>query len=189
MKFKHIYYLFSALLLFSASGIAQSSSNTERTLYIVRHAEKDTGNNPGLTAKGRKRAGDLYRLLKDKKIDLIFTSHYKRTATTADSLRIYNKLDTVFYAADLTGDKLFEKIEERAGNATNILIVGHSNTLPAIIRRAGVHSYSLNELPETEYDNLFIVKQKAGTGISLQQEKYGEPSVTGERSPGKMQLN
>jgi hypothetical protein len=91
---------------------------------------------------------------------------------TADSLRIYNKIDSIQYAADATGDKLLEAVEKRTGKAKHILIVGHSNTLPAIIRKLGVDSYTIKELPETEYDNLFIVTVKKGKA-TLKQLKYG----------------
>ncbi len=175
MKIPRSILMFLGLLLAGFSGMSQTETNFKRTLYVVRHAEKDTGNNPPLTLKGLKRAGDLYRELKNNKIDLIFTSNYKRTVMTADSLRLYNKIDTVYYVPDVSGDKLFEKIAERAGNAKNILIVGHSNTLPGIIRKAGVNGYSVKELPETEYDNLFIIKQKEDK-VDMKHEKYGEPS-------------
>lgn len=156
----------------TVKAYSQESFTGKRTLYIVRHAEKDTGSNPALSATGLKRAGDLYRTLRKKKIQLIFVSQYRRTAMTADSLRIYQNIDTVQYKADATGDKLFETMAARAGKAKRILIVGHSNTVPAIIRKAGVEGYTIRELPETEYDNLFIVEQKKGKA-TLKQERFG----------------
>lgn len=165
-------------LFYAAKASCQDGFTGKRNLYIVRHAEKDTagGNNPAISAIGKERAGDLYRALKKKKIDLIFVSQYKRTGMTADSIRIYQNIDTVYYAADVTGDKLFEQIKLRAGKAKNILIVGHSNTLPGIIRKAGVLSYTVKEIPDNEYDNLFIVEQKKGKVIMIQ-KKYGKPAV------------
>ena len=157
-------------------GFGQKQFLPKRTFYIVRHAEKDTGNNPAISAAGKKRAGDLYRELKNKKIDLIFVSQFRRTGMTADSLRMYKKIDTVHYIADASGELLFKKINERAQSAKNILIVGHSNTLPAIIRRAGVALFANKEIADHEYDNLFIVKQNKGKAV-LQAKKYGVASV------------
>src|SRR5687768_14516556 len=94
-------------LFYSPEAICQQNANSKRIFYIVRHAEKDTGSNPAISAIGKQRAGDLYQALKNKKIGLIFVSQYRRTGMTADSLRIYDKTDTVHYAADMTGDKLF----------------------------------------------------------------------------------
>lgn len=140
--------------------------------YIVRHAEKDTGSNPPLSILGQKRAGDLYRKLKSKKIDLILVSQYLRTGQTADSLRIYQHIDTVHYKADVSGTDLFNTLKKRAGNAKNILIVGHSNTLPGIIRRAGVTSFALKDIPDKDYHHLYLVKKKAGK-IKFYSKSYG----------------
>ena len=170
-----MFFLCCAALLSFNETFCQDGFSGKRTLYIVRHAEKDTGggNDPAISAIGRERAGDLFRALKKKKIDLIFVSQYKRTGMTADSLRIYQHIDTVQYAADVTGDKLFEKIHLRAGKAKNILVVGHSNTLPGIVRKAGVAGYTVKDIPDNEYDNLFIVKQRKGKA-TLQQKKFGK---------------
>lgn len=162
-------------LFYSGKSIAQNGFTGKRTLYIVRHAEKDTvgGNNPAISTIGKERAGDLYRVLKNKKIDLIMASQFRRTGMTADSLRIYQKVDSIQYRADATGDDFLTTLNARAGNAKNILVVGHSNTLPAIIRKAGAETYTIKELPETEFDNLFVVKQKKGMAF-LEKKKYGK---------------
>jgi broad specificity phosphatase PhoE len=162
-------------MAFFSFTMGQKKSVPGPVFYIVRHAEKDTGTNPALSDAGKKRAGDLYRQLKNKKIDIIFVSQYRRTGMTADSLRIYQKIKTVEYTADLTAASLFDKIKLNAGKARNILIVGHSNTLPVIIRKAGVDHYTAKEIPDNEYDNLFIVKQKKGKP-SLKIKKYGTAS-------------
>ncbi len=147
-----------------------------KTFYIVRHAEKDTGNNPAISAAGKNRAGDLYRVLKNKKIDLILVSQFRRSGMTADSLRIYKNIDTLHYTADATSDLILKKIISSAGNAKSILIIGHSNTLPSIIKKLGVENYLQKDIPDTEYDHLFIVKYKSGKAI-LQSKKYGSHSV------------
>lgn len=178
MKRKVLIIILSCFaLLHSTESRAQNGFTGKRTLYIVRHGEKDTvgGNNPAISTIGKERAGDLYRVLKGKKIDLVMYTQYRRTGMTADSVHIYMKTDTLQYRADATGDDFIKTLNEKAGNAKNILVVGHSNTLPALIRKAGVESFSIKELPETEFDNLFVVKQKKGMAF-LQQKKYGKPS-------------
>jgi len=175
---KSITYLFCICLLFftSTTLFAQASQNRNHTFYIVRHAEKDTGSNPAISAQGMKRAQDLYRVLKNKKIDLIMVSQYRRTGMTGDSMRIYKNIDTLHYMADADGTLLFKKINSLAGNFKNILIIGHSNTLPSIIRKAGVQSFTPKEIPDHEYDNLFIVKVKNDKAV-LKSKKYGPASV------------
>jgi 2,3-bisphosphoglycerate-dependent phosphoglycerate mutase len=174
-KIKQLFCLASALFIYDALS-AQSLATKKQIFYIVRHAEKDTGTNPAISITGMKRAGDLYRVLKNKKIDLIMISQYRRTAMTGDSMRIYKKIDTVYYTADTTAELLFKKINLFGGKAKNILIIGHSNTLPAIIRKAGVNDFKMKEIPDYEYDNLFIVKRQKGR-VVLKSKKYGTVSV------------
>jgi len=56
-----------------------------------------------------------------------------------------------------------------------ILIIGHSNTLPTIIRKLGLLDYATADIPSNEFDNLFFMKFKEGTP-SLTKMKFGEPS-------------
>ncbi len=162
-------------ILFSTHTMAQETAFKGR-LFIVRHAEKDTGANPVLSLAGQKRAGDLYRELKNKKIDLILVSQYRRTGMTADSLRLYNRIETLQYKADATGESLFQVIAANGAEAKNILIVGHSNTLPVIIKKAGVKDYPQTDIPDHEYDNLFIVEQ-GKEGPVVVAKKYGAKSL------------
>lgn len=146
--------------------------------YLVRHAEKDTGKNPALTMAGYLRAGDLYRELKNKKISKIYVSQYRRSQLTADSLRIYKKIDTMHYVADTTGDGLFLKFTafRKAVNfKNNVLIIAHSNTIPVILKRLGVTGLDISEIPDDEYDNLFLVTVK-NKKVSLKWLKYGKTS-------------
>ncbi len=171
-----IYWL--ALLLplcFSVSVQAQEADNNKRTFYIVRHAEKDTGSNPAISTIGKMRAKALFQELKKKKIDLVMVTNYRRTGMTGDSLRIYKKVDTLHYGADVSGDLFLKKLNTLPAKYKNIVVIGHSNTLPGIIRKAGANEYTAKEIPDNEYDNLFIVKRKKGKWI-LQSKKYGLPS-------------
>lgn len=172
-------------VLFHTLALAQDNP-FKGTLYVVRHAEKDTGNNPALSVAGKKRAGDLYRELKDKKIDLILTSQYRRTAMTADSLRVYNNIETIQYMADGSGASVSQAIAANAGKAKNILIIGHSNTVPLLVKNSGVENYVAADLPDHEYDNLFIVDKTKEKAV-LAAKKYGQPSVaTGGNTPMKI---
>ncbi len=141
--------------------------------YLVRHAEKDTGKNPGLTQAGLIRAGDLFRKLQKLQITDIFVSQWLRTQMTADSLRIYQHIDTIHYRADLTGDDLISKINSLKGKLKNVLIIGHSNTIPSIIRRLEIKDYIIDEIPDKEYDNLYRIKFKKKKAI-FKQMKYGK---------------
>jgi len=170
-----------SLLCLSVSVHAQPLNNHKRTFYIVRHAEKDTGSNPAISTLGKMRAADLFRELKNKKIDLILVTNYRRTGMTGDSLRIYKKIDTMHYAADVTGEMFLKKLNTLPAVYKNILVIGHSNTLPGIIRQVGIKNYTVKDIPDNEYDNLFVVKRKKGQPV-LQSRKYGVPSLPATNS-------
>ncbi len=149
----------------------------QTTIYLVRHAEKDTGNNPPLTLAGFKRAGDLMRSLSNKNISHIYSTKYKRTNQTADSLKLAQNLSVIIYEADTIGNDLVNKIKTNGDNGKTILVVGHSNTLPKLIRRLGVKNYTIQNLGDNEFDNLFVLTYKKRK-IKFKQLRYGKPSGT-----------
>jgi broad specificity phosphatase PhoE len=145
------------------------------TIYLVRHAEKDTGNNPPLTKAGFERAKDLLIYLHTKDVSKIYSTKYKRTNQTADSLKIAYNLTTVIYEADTIGNDLVEKIKANGDEGKTILVIGHSNTVPKLIRRLGVASYTVQNLWDNEFDNIFILTYKRKK-IKFKQLKYGKAS-------------
>lgn len=181
---KRIIYLFPfVLILFSVKVRAQQEKKqwNNYTFYLVRHAEKDTGNNPALKPEGFIRAGDLYRRLKNEGIRGILVSQYKRSQLTSDSLRIYSGTDTFCYKTDLSGDNIMSVISTKCNKPAVLLIIGHNNTIPVIIRKLGVTGFDLTEIPDNEYDNIYKVvirKNKARLFIM----KYGKPSPAGDKS-------
>ncbi len=143
------------------------------TFYIVRHAEKDTGRNPILSLAGQKRAGDLYRRLEKEHILQVYSTSFRRTQMTGDSLHFYQNTEQLFYKVDTTGDGMMEALAAHFKNNTAVLIIGHSNTVPALLTRLGVNNLNGYEIPESQYHNLFIVEIKKGKVIRFLQEQYG----------------
>ncbi len=169
--------LLIALFSLKNPAMAQDQSFPDNTkIYLVRHAEKESGRDPLLTEAGKKRAGDLMRTLKGKKIARIYVTNYKRSWMTADSVRIQLGIDTSYYAADTTGEGLINEIRRNNDFGKTILVIGHTNTIPPLIRALGVKDYMLHELPDEEFDNLFLVKYK-GNKVFLEHKKYGTKST------------
>jgi phosphohistidine phosphatase SixA len=154
MKMSRILVAVALLLGVAASAAAQSA------VFVVRHAERaDTvqgGNammaaDPELSEAGRARAESLAAMLKDAGITAIFTTQYKRTKQTAEPLaRALGITIAEVNAKELNG--LPEKIRAVSGN---VLVVGHSNTVPATLNGLGIANPPA--IAETEFDNLFIV--------------------------------
>ena len=141
---------FIALVL----ALATRFAGAEPSIFVVRHAEKAEGGadpkNPELSAAGRTRAASLARMLKDAGVSAIFATEYKRTQQTAEELSRATGVEvTVVPAKDTSA--LVEKLKALDGNA---VVIGHSNTLPEIIKALGVEKPV--QIAETDYDKLFI---------------------------------
>ena len=161
--------------LYSKSMLSQQIPVNSRTkFYLIRHAEKESGKDPVLTPTGRKRAADLVHTFKHKGIQHIYVSQYQRSQMTSDSMRIKMGIDTVHYTADTTGVDLFNKISQHNDWQHSILVVGHSNTVLRIARRLGVAHIDPADIPDNEFDNLFLVKFKKRKAFLIR-KKYGMP--------------
>ena len=139
------------LLLVSIFALS-SSAFAFQTIYIVRHAEKvDESRDPELSLKGQKRAVDLALLLRDAQVKRIFVTEFKRTLSTAQKLAEQNQITTqVIPGKEI--DKLIAALQAESDNA---LVVGHSNTVPAILKALGMAD--VKNVEDHEYDRLVIV--------------------------------
>lgn len=145
-------------LLFCLAALALTSSALAESpiIFLVRHAERAaiSGRVPsdtGLSEPGRTRAQSLAQALKDAKLTAIFTSEYKRTQETAAPLAESLGIRPEVVAADDLRS-LLSKMKSARGN---VLVIGHSNTLPQIINALGVSERVA--ISESDYDNLFLV--------------------------------
>lgn len=146
-------------------------SSHQSAIYLVRHAEKQKGENPGLTASGHQRAQALKTRLVDQNITHIHSSNYRRTLETAAPLADALGLEVKLYdPRDLLG--ISETVTTTPGKH---LIVGHSNTTPQL--GAILSAQVMKEMPETEYDRFIEIKLKPdGTIQSFDVTTYGARS-------------
>lgn len=168
-------FLFVTCLHFNLAAQVVINNKTP-DVYIVRHAEKETGIDPVLTEAGKRRAGDLVRVLRNKQVQKIYVSQFRRSGMTADSLRLQLHIDTVHYMPDTSGEDLFRTISSHHDEGKTILIIGHSNTIPAIIHKLGITGYPRSNIPDNEYDDLFVIKNVRGKP-ALSIIKYGRHSA------------
>lgn len=165
------------VILYSAIVFFASCSSVK--YYVVRHAEKatpsdgivmNTPNDPPLSSAGKVRAIELLEILKAEKIMNIFSTNTIRTTSTAQPLSELRGLKIELYNSR---DSLVEKLKTiRKGNA---LIVGHSNTVDDIVNKLCGEIKVPKDLPDSEYDNLYMVKKK-GKKIIFENKNYGTPT-------------
>jgi broad specificity phosphatase PhoE len=150
-----------AFVLFA--GIA-STATAQPTIVLVRHAERaDAGMSgggtmaadPELSDAGRARADSLARILKDAGVVAIYTTEFKRTQQTAAPLAKALGIQSTTVPANNPGT-LLEALQTARGT---VLVVGHSNTVPDILRGLGVTPEV--KIDDKEFDNLFVVTMGA----------------------------
>ena len=138
------------------------------TVILVRHAEKAAApaDNPPLTDAGHKRARALAAMLKDVQAAAVFTTELSRTIETARPYAESRGITpTSLPARDV--DTLVQRISRY--NGKEVLAVGHTNTLPAVIRKLGGPEVSITE---EEYDRLFVLTVYAPGKASLVTLRY-----------------
>lgn len=150
--------------------VAEDSTFLTGTFFLVRHAEKNPGRDSTLTEEGRLRAGKLYRLLKDSSISRIYSTPFKRTVQTGDSLRILGGVDTAFYQPDSTGESLLYEISRRGDWGKRILVIGHSNTLIPLLKSFNTKP-KMDSIADKDYGNLFIIR-KGVQKAELAEKRY-----------------
>ncbi|MGB4843447.1 MAG: histidine phosphatase family protein [Ferruginibacter sp.] len=166
--------IFLSIIACSNNAIGQDDKAVTK-IFVVRHAEKEKGTDPLLTTAGNTRAGDLMRKLQNEGIQKIYVSKTRRTQNTGDSLRIQSGIDTVHYVADTVCDKLINAIMQHSDFGKTILIIGHSNTIPQIIRKLGVKDYPYGDIPDNDFDDLFLITYK-NEKARVKKMKYGAKS-------------
>jgi phosphohistidine phosphatase SixA len=155
-------------LIFLFAGVASSCQNTNE-IYIVRHAEKGTepANNPPLTSEGKQRAEALKQLLKDKNIQVIFSTPTARTMETAKPLSNLVNVPIQFYNNDTMAVFLQKAIDLKK----NVLIVAHSNTILPMLDALHL-SHNVTSIPDNVFNNVFIIKTKGNKAEMVTETTY-----------------
>ena len=150
-------------------GLIATAQKT--TVWIVRHAEKDTAfvnrQDPDLTATGQQRALDLAAYLQNEVIVNVYSTDTKRTRHTAKHVKapveIYNP-------KNLTG--LLDLITQNA-NGKSVLIVGHSNTVLETIEALG-GKRPVMQLTDDDYDYIFKIELEASKPAIVRFFHFGQ---------------
>lgn len=179
-----IQLLLSVFALTQACTVASPGAVTPvagaTTIVVVRHAEKSTDHptNPSISAAGQERARALSAVLRDAGVAAVYATQYKRTSQTADPLarllglsiveRPVNAANSATYAADLAR----EVLATAAGKT--VLIVGHSNTVPQIVK--AFSGSTVLPVEDREYDHIFVVVIAPGSPAKLFNLRFGHPT-------------
>lgn len=161
---RSVYSLALLLLTLAATACERST-----TIVLVRHAEPvagpGAGNDPGLSDAGRARADSLVSVVEQAGLVAIIHTQFRRTSETAERVATPLGIPTTEipftpgqeqqHAADVTAHIL----NTHAGR--NVLVVGHSNTVPLIAEQLGVTSPPT--IGNTEFNRLFVIVKPRGS--------------------------
>lgn len=146
-----------------------AAAHAQKLVYVVRHAERADGGapassmsgapaDPSLSSAGEARAAKLAAMLADAGITAIYATEFKRTQETAKPLatKLHVAVSTV--AASQTAALVADLKSKHANDV--VLVVGHSNTMPAVIKALGGPDVIVGD---NDYDGLFVFVPASGT--------------------------
>lgn len=163
--------LVSLLAALLAMALA-AAPNPVTTVILVRHAEKASQEDDSpLTAAGTERAKELARVLAGVKVDAIYMTQFRRVQDTAAPVAAAFGMTPIVrntgatYAADLA-----KHIRATHAGQT-VLVVGHSNTTINVMKALGASDVA--SMPESEYDNLFVLTDVEGAAPKVVALRFG----------------
>jgi phosphohistidine phosphatase SixA len=159
---------------FFACNAQEPPAPMTASVFVVRRAEKADLSDPDtpLSSAGEARAQALAAVLKDRGVKAVYATEFMRTQQTGRPVAQAAGVEvTVITNADRA--TLIERARAvPMGSA--VLIVGHSNTVPDIVRE--LSGGTVDGISENEFDNLYEVVFEADGRERLVRSKYGEPS-------------
>lgn len=167
-----------ACALALALGLPGSSpAEAQSAVILVRHAEKAAApaNDPPLTPAGLARAQALAEALAETRVDAVISTQYRRTRDTVGPVAAARGLDLQIVAAGGDAPAHVQAVAaavKARGAGEVVLVVGHSNTVPAIIAALG--GPAMPALCDGEYANLFVLVPSS-SGWRLVRGHYGTP--------------
>jgi len=183
--FSALFAILGAVVIFAYFS---TFSRPVTTVILVRHAEKKIepeNPDPDLTPEGVERAHEIARMFSGAGINAIYATQYKRTQQTVKPLSERTGVAVTLLDSKQTNE-LLKRIQTTYSGQT-VFVAGHNNSVPAIVSELSGETYPL--IPESEYDNLYIVTIYRFGKAKVVKLKYGRPSIQGEGSGTMVPMN
>ena len=161
-------------LVVVALAVYACSCVSTTTIVAVRHAEKALGtiDDPPLAPEGEQRSERLALIFGERSgaghLDAIYVTDTRRTQQTAAPLAArLHLVPVVLPAADISGAAARMLKEHRGGT---VLVVGHSNTLPELIRK--LSGKVIDPITDEDYGEIYVLSVPRFGKTSLVRMKY-----------------
>lgn len=159
-----------AILILGGSSCKKDTKYVEdpiiSTFYFIRHAEKDRTDpenpDPELNQEGLNRAIRWAEVFDPIPLDVIYSTNYERTSMTAAPTSVKKQINIKYYDPDSMEIEQFKL--ENEGN--NVLVVGHSNTIPEFVNRM-IEFQKYEDMDDMDNSSLFIVRIIDGVPTDL----------------------
>jgi len=173
--FTLLFALLGAVVVFAYFS---TFSRPVTTIILVRHAEKKIEPNnpdPDLAPEGEARAQEIARMFSVTNINAIYATNLKRTQQTIKPLSDRTGVPITILNASQTDELIKQLQTDRRGQT--VFVAGHNNTVPAVV--SALSGENFPTIPESEYDNLFIVTVYRFGKAKVVKIKYGAQSTQG----------
>ena len=164
--------LLALLALGAATFPTPLSAQQEAVVvYLVRHAERaeDGTSDPPISEAGTERARLLGDMLRDAGVTHVHTTDLKRTRQTGAPLAERLGLDfQVYDPKDLPA--VAARLRTTPGRH---LVLGHSNTTPALVAALG--GAPGEPIADNEYDRLYVLVITPDGAVTTTLLRYGRP--------------
>lgn len=173
----------SHAVLFVASLLGLGAAHTaapSTIVLVVRHAERAPGTGDvAISDAGHARARALAVVGRDIGVQAVIHTQFQRTRQTAEPLItalgltatvVTTQSDVAQHAREVA-----TAVRQHAGKT--VLVVGHSNTVPAIVAALGGTRYP--DLCESEYDALFVVVMDQDGPVRTIKSRFGAETPPG----------
>ena len=162
--------LLALLVLFACMAPAASQN---KTIVLVRHAEKDTSpgadqNDPPLSADGVKRAERLRKIAGKYRPGAVYSTNYKRARMTVEPIAKLRKVEVQTYDPK-TNPELIDLIMK--SKTKRFVVAGHSNTIPGLANLL-VKKELFKNLDDAEYGTIWIIRMKDGRVTRTEVRQY-----------------
>lgn len=162
--------LLAAAMLGACTGVP-TRPDGELRIIVLRHAEKDgtVADDPPLSAAGEQRAARIAQRLAATPLAAVYSTPTRRTRATATPAAGASQLPVRDYdpRQPVAGFAAELRREHARGN---VLVLGHSNTVPAIV--AALCNCPVAPMDDAEYDRWSEVRIRPGAQARLLQERY-----------------
>lgn len=161
----------AAMLAFAGLPLAMSTLPSTRSavVLVIRHADKAVAatNDPPLSDAGRTRAAALADALRDAGITRVIVDQSQRTQETAAPFSqregVHPTVVPIDWSDPAPQVRAIADSVRRPGGVT--LVIGHRNTIPAIIRALG--GPTIPDIPDSAYDDLYMLVLSPGSAAPV----------------------